>query len=49
MDAFKMFLVDTPGEKLFLLWVEIERLKTCDNMQERTRCVLLEVIFMFEE
>ena len=37
MDAFKLFLIDTPGEKLFLLWIEIEKLKTCESVEKRKR------------
>ena len=37
MDAFKLFLIDTPGEKLFLLWIEIEKLKSCESIEKRKR------------
>jgi len=39
MDAFKLFLIDTPGEKLFLLWIEIEKLKSCESSEERQNMV----------
>ena len=37
MDAFKMFIIGTPGEKLFLLWIEIEKLKAREGNEEKLR------------
>ncbi|XP_048881920.1 regulator of G-protein signaling 22 isoform X2 [Brienomyrus brachyistius] len=37
LEEFKSFLQGTPGEKLFYLWMDIERLKTLQNQHSKNR------------
>lgn len=37
LDEFKEFLRGTPGEKLFNLWMDIERLKSTQNRERKNR------------
>lgn len=37
LDEFKEFLRGTPGEKLFNLWMDIERLKATQNRERKNR------------
>lgn len=40
LDEFKEFLRGTPGEKLFNLWMDIERLKSTQNRERKNRWIL---------
>ncbi|XP_068178841.1 regulator of G-protein signaling 22 isoform X2 [Antennarius striatus] len=41
LDEFKVFLRGTQGEKLFHLWMDIERLKTTQSRERKTRYLVL--------
>ncbi|XP_041799266.1 regulator of G-protein signaling 22 [Chelmon rostratus] len=41
LDEFKEFLRGTPGEKLFNLWMDIERLKATQNRERKNRYLVL--------
>uniref|UniRef100_A0A8C9RFJ9 Regulator of G protein signaling 22 n=1 Tax=Scleropages formosus TaxID=113540 RepID=A0A8C9RFJ9_SCLFO len=40
LEEFKRTLHGTPGEKLFYLWIDIERLKTLQNVKRKNRLLL---------
>ncbi|XP_063055994.1 regulator of G-protein signaling 22, partial [Engraulis encrasicolus] len=40
LEAFKGFLQGTPGEKVLRLWMDIERLRTLQNPQSKSRHLL---------
>ncbi|XP_029927951.1 regulator of G-protein signaling 22 [Myripristis murdjan] len=41
LDKFKEFLWGTPGEKLFCLWMDIERLKATQHWERKNRHLVL--------
>lgn len=41
LKKFKSFLQGTPGEKLFYLWMDIERLKTLQNQHSKNRYLIV--------